>query len=154
MIVSGVHLDHAWADLGARFGMALRDWSRQVLALLVEEANRRSAGLLMIAGDLFDRSYVLPATADYASQILGTFNGDVLVVPGRSDWVDGTSLYCTHKWAPNTSVCLSSDYQPCAAAPTIWVSAWTSPGGSAPRIPVTPEARMLVRAGIAAAHGW
>lgn len=149
MIVGGVHLDHAWADLGARFGSALRDWSRQVLALVVEEANRHSAGLLLIAGDLFDRSYALPATIDYASQILGTFAGDVLIVPGKSDWVDRTSLYRTHKWAPNTSICSSFDYQSCAAAPTVWVSAWTSPGGSAPRVPVVPEPRVLVRAGMA-----
>ena len=149
MIVSGVHLDHAWAGLGARFGAALRGWSRQVLALVVEEANHRSAGILLIAGDLFDRSYALPATVDYASQILGTFSGDVLIVPGRSDWVDGTSLYSTHKWASNTSICSSFDYQPCAAAATVWTSAWTSPGGSAPRVPDAPEPRVLVRAGMA-----
>jgi hypothetical protein len=149
MIVSGVHLDHAWTGLGPQFGSALRGWSRQVLALVVEEANHRSAGGLLIAGDLFDRSYALPSTIDYASQILGTFNGDVIIVPGRSDWVDGTSLYSTQRWAPNTSICSSSDYEPCAAAATVWVSAWTSPGGSAPRVPDVPEPRVLIRAGMA-----
>lgn len=148
MIVSGVCLDHAWADLGAQFGTALRDWSRQILALVVEEANHRSAGMLLIAGDLFDRSYALPATVDYASQILGTFSGDVLIVPGRTDWVDGTSLYSTHKWASNTSICTSSEYQPCEGVSTVWVSAWTSPGGSPPRVPIAPEPRVLVRAGV------
>lgn len=146
MIVSGVHLDHAWVDLGAQFGTALRDWSRQILALVVEEANHRSAGMLLIAGGLFDRSYALPATVDYASQILGTFSGDVLIVPGRKDWVDGTSLYSTHKWASNTSICTSSEYQPCDGVPTVWVSAWTSPGAPAPRVPATSEPRVLIRA--------
>lgn len=149
MIVGGVHLDHAWTGLGARFGSALRSWSRQVLALVVEEGNRRSAGVLVIAGDLFDRSYALPGTIDYASQILETFGGDVLIVPGRSDWIDGTSLYNTHAWASNTSICSSFDYQPCAAATAVWVSAWTSPGGSAPRVPTATEPRLFVRAGIA-----
>jgi hypothetical protein len=149
MIVGGVHLDHAWTGLGARFGSALRSWSRQVLALVVEEGNRRSAGVLVIAGDLFDRSYALPSTIDYASQILGTFSGDVLIVPGRSDWIDGASLYRTHTWASNISICSSSDYQPCTAAETVWTSAWTSPRGSAPRVPVAPGPHVLVRAGMA-----
>lgn len=149
MIVSGVHLDHAWAGLGTHFGSALRDWSREVLALAVEEANRRNAGVLLVAGDLFDRSFALPATVDYASQILGTFSGDVVIVPGRTDWIDGTSLYSTQEWASNTTICSSSDYQSCSAASTLWVSAWTSPGGSAPRVPVAPGPRVLVRAGMA-----
>ena len=149
MIVSGLHLDHAWTGLGPAFGSALRGWSRQVLAHVVEEANDRSVGVLLIAGDLFDRSYALPSTIDYASKILGTFSGDVVIVPGRSDWADGTSLYSTHTWASNVSICSSSDYQPCTAAETVWTSAWTSPGGSAPRVPVAPGSRVLVRAGMA-----
>lgn len=149
MIVGGVHLDHAWTGLGASFGAALREWSRNILALVVEEANRRDCELLLIAGDLFNRSYALPGTIDYASQVLGTFRGDVLIVAGSSDWYDGASLYSTHTWAANTSICSSSDYEPCAAAPAVWVSAWTSPGGSAPRVPDASEPRVLVRAGMA-----
>jgi hypothetical protein len=146
MIVGGVHLDHAWTGLGARFGSALRSWSRQVLALVVEEGNRRSAGVLVIAGDLFDRSYALPGTIDYASQILETFGGDVLIVPGRSDWIDGASLYSTHTWAPNIWICPGSDYRASELATSVWASAWTSPGGSAPRVPDAPGPRVLVRA--------
>lgn len=153
MVASGVQLDHAWVGLGAEFGAALRDWSRQVLALVVEEADRRGAGMLLISGGLFDRAYVLPATVDYAAQILGTFRGDVVIVPGRSDWIDGTSLYSTHRWAPNTSICSSSEYQPCATAPAVWVSAWTSPGGAVPRPPDVPEPHVLIRAGTAGGDG-
>lgn len=148
MIIGGVRLDYAWTGLGARFGSALRDWSRDVLALVVEEANRREVRILLISGNLFDRSYALPTTVDYASQILATFSGDVLIVPGKSDWIDGTSLYSTHQWAANTSICSSFDYQPCAAAATVWVSAWTSPGGSAPRVPDGLGPRVLVRPGV------
>lgn len=147
MVASGVQLDHAWVGLGAEFGAALRDWSRQVLALVVEEANRRGAGTLLIAGGLFDRTYVLPATVDYASQILGTFGGDVVIVPGKPDWIDGTSLYTTHRWASNTSICSSSEYQRCATAPSVWASAWTSPGGAVPRVPDVPGPHVFIRAG-------
>lgn len=151
MIVSGVHLDHAWTSLGVRFGSALRAWSRDVLARVVQEANQRGAGMLLIAGDLFDRSYASRATVDYASQVLGGFSGDVVIVPGQSDWVDGMSLYKTHTWASNTSICSSSDFEPCTVATTVWVSAWTSPGGPAPRLPDASESRVLIRA--RATHG-
>ena len=153
MVASGVQLDHAWVDLNAEFGAALRQWSRQVLALVVEEANRLDAGMLLIAGGLFDRAHMLPTTVDYAAQILGTFNGDVLIVPGKSDWIDGPSLYGTHHWATNTSICSSSEYEPCAAEPTVWVSAWTSPGGAAPRLPDVPEPHVLIRAGTVGGNG-
>lgn len=153
VVVGGVQLDHAWSDLGAAFGAALREWSRQVLALVVEEANRRRTGILLIAGGLFDRAYALPATVDYAAQILGTFSGDVVIVPGKSDWIDGTSLYSTHRWASNTWICSSSEYQTCATAPTVWVSAWTSPGGAVPRPPDTREPHVLIRPGAAGGDG-
>ena len=149
MVASGVQLDRAWVGLGAEFGAALRDWSRHVLALVVEEANRHSAGTLLIAGGLFDRAYVLPATVDYAAQILGTFSGDVVIVPGKSDWIDSTSLYSTHRWASNTTICSSSEYEPCAPAPKVWTSAWTSPGGASPRLPDAPGPHVLIRAGTA-----
>lgn len=147
MIVRGVHLDHAWTDLGASFGSALRAWSRQALAQVVQQANERGARVLLIAGDLFDRSYASRATVDYASQVLGTFSGDVVIVPGRSDWIDDTSLYNTHTWAANTSICSSPEYEPCETAASVWTSAWTSPGGAAPRVPAAGESRVLIRAG-------
>ena len=147
MIVRGVHLDHAWTDLGVSYGSALRAWSRQALALVVQQAHDRGVRILLVAGDLFDRSYASRATVDYASQILGTFSGHVVIVPGRSDWIDDTSLYNTHTWASNTSICSSSEYERCSAAATVWTSAWTSPGGSAPRLPDAGEPQVLIRAG-------
>jgi hypothetical protein len=146
MIVAGVHLDNAWTDLGAQFGTALRDWSRDVLAQVVAEANRRDVGTLLIAGDLFDRSFALPATVDIAAQLLATFRGNVLIAPGRTDWIDATSLYSTHKWAPNTFIWSASEYQPSELVPSVWASAWTSPASSATRAPDAPEPRLLVRA--------
>lgn len=147
MIVAGVHLDNAWTHLGAQFGTALRDWSRNVLAHVVAEANRRDVGTLLIAGDLFDRSFALPATIDIAAQLLATFRGNVLIAPGRTDWIDATSLYSTHKWAPNTFIWSASEYQPSELVPLVWASAWTSPARSATCVPSdAPDARLLVRA--------
>jgi len=151
MIVAGVHLDNAWTDLGAQFGSALRDWSRDVLAHVVAEANGRDVETLLIAGDLFDRSFALPATVDMAAQLFATFRGNVLIAPGRTDWVDATSLYSTHPWAPNTFIWSASAFQPSELVPSVWASAWTSPAGSAPRVPGAPGPRLLVRAGMSEA---
>lgn len=148
MIVAGVHLDNAWTDLGAQFGTVLRDWSRDVLAHVVAEANRRDVGTLLIVGDLYNRSFALPATIDIAAQLLSTFRGNVLIAPGRSDWIDATSLYSTHKWAPNTFIWSASEYQSSELVQSVWASAWTSPARFAPRIPDGPGPRLLVRAGM------
>jgi hypothetical protein len=151
MLVAGVHLDNAWIDLGAQFGVALRDWSRDVLAHVVAEANRRDVEALLIAGDLFDRSFVLPATVDMAAQLFATFRGNVLIAPGRTDWIDATSLYTTHTWAPNTYIWSASDFQSSELTPVVWASAWTSPAHSAPRVPSASGPRLLVRAGMSEA---
>lgn len=134
MIISGVNLDRAWTDLGPVFGEALRDWSRQVLALAVDEAGRRGADLLVVLGGLTDRSTALPDTVDYAAQVLGSFTGQVLVVPGPGDWTDGNDLYALLQWAPNTSVLTSASFEQVIDQPGVWASAWTSPVGSTPRM--------------------
>src|SRR3954470_24870535 len=86
IVVAGVHLDRAWPELGNTFGNALRLWSREVLARLVDEARRRDAEAIVIAGNLMDRSTVLPETVEYAATVLGSFPGRVLVAPGSTDW--------------------------------------------------------------------
>nr|WP_232004182.1 hypothetical protein [Mycobacterium gordonae] len=146
MIVAGVHLDNAWTGLNAQFGAALRDWSREVLAQVVAEAGRRDVEILLIVGDLFNRSFTLPATVDIAAQLFATFSGSVFIAPGRTDWIDATSLYSTHMWAPNTFIWSASEYQPSGLVPSVWASAWTSPAGSATRIPPAPGPRLIVRA--------
>ena len=60
--------------------------------------------------------------------------GNVLIAPGRTDWIDTSSLYSTHKWASNTFIWSASEYQPSELVPLVWASAWTSPASSATRV--------------------
>jgi hypothetical protein len=147
MMIAGVNLDKAWTDLGPGLGAALRDWSRQVLALTVDEAGRRGAELLVVLGGLVDRSAALPDTVDYAAQVLGSFSGQVLVVPGPADWTDGNGLYALQAWAPNTTVLNSASFELVVGQPGVMASAWTSPVGSTPRLvpDATGPARTLLR---------
>lgn len=134
MIIAGVHLDRAWTDLGPVVGSALRDWSRQVLALAVDEAVRRDVQALVVLGDLTDRAAALPDTVDFAAQVLGSFPGQVLVVPGCADWTDGNDLYALMEWAPNTTVLNSGSFAPVMDRSDVLASGWTSPVASNLRV--------------------
>src|SRR6478735_3253488 len=131
MIVAGVHLDRAWTELGRDAGSAMRDWSRQMIGLVVEQAGQHQADTLLVLGGLTDRSSALPETVRYAAQVLGTFPGQVVVVPGERDWTDGHDLYSLTAWAANTTVATDSAYTSIVGTP-LRVSAWTSPAPSAP----------------------
>lgn len=149
IMVAGLHLDRAWTELGSPFGAELRDWSRKLLVLVVEEARRRDVDTLLIVGDLADRSTVLPQTLGYAAQALGAFSGNVLVVPGRRDWTDGNDLYGLLPWAENTTCVSTSSFAP-TGVPNLFASAWTSPNPSLTRPPAGPPtpSGVVVRAAL------
>jgi len=145
MIAAGVHLDRAWSQLGTQFGHELRRWSRDTLVHLVELAGNRGVTSLILAGDLLDRETIVPDTVDYAGKVLGAFPGSALIVPGRSDWIGAAGPYELDIWQPNTTIWRTAEFGPWDPVPSLWVSAWTSPAGSAPRIPDKPESLILLR---------
>ena len=151
MIVAGVHLDNVWGELGAEFGRALRAWSRDVLSHALSEATRRGVDTVIIAGDLFNRSFALPATINVVAQLLETFGGSVLIAPGRTDWLDAASLYSTQSWPANTFIWSATEYRSSEAVPSVWGSAWTSPSGASSRLSGAIGPRLVVRAGLAEA---
>ncbi|KRA37896.1 hypothetical protein ASD81_04220 [Nocardioides sp. Root614] len=128
----------------------MRDWSRQVLAHAVAAGGRRGVDSLVILGGLLDRSTALPATVDFAVQVLGSFGGQVVVVPGPSDWTDGMDLYALTDWAPNTTVIGSATFESVAGLSGARASAWTSPVGSTPRVASDSDEApgILLRAGL------
>jgi hypothetical protein len=147
MVAAGVRLDHAWTRLGGGFGDPLRSWSRDVLVRLIEAAGSRGVEALVIVGDLLDRDTVIPDTVDHAAHALAAFPGPVLIVPGRSDWVGGVGgPYDIDMWQPNTTIWRSADYGPWDVAPDLWISAWTSPAASQPRVPHDANGATLLRA--------
>lgn len=153
VVVTGVHLDRAWPELGSTFGNALRLWSREVLARLVDEARQRDAEAIVIAGNLMDRSTVLPETVEYAATVLGSFPGHVLVAPGSTDWVGDDGPYELGAWPANIHIWTKAGFEPASKMPALWGSAWTSPSSRPPRLPLAdPDEghRTFVRAGLSA----
>lgn len=141
VVVAGVHLDRAWPDLGRSFGDALRAWSREVLARVVEEARQREADTLVILGDLLDRSTVVPDTTDYAAAVLGTFPGDVLIAPGPMDWAGDDGPYDLGTWRANVHFWTNAGLAPAASQPDLWGSAWIAPSSWSSRTSATPDGR-------------
>lgn len=146
VVAAGLHLDRAWTQLGVGFGEAMRGWSRDALVRLVEAAGSRDAAALVIAGDLLDRATVVPDTVEYAANVLGAFPGPVLIVPGRSDWIGGSGPYDLDLWYANTAIWRSSEFGEWGKAPGLWISAWTNPAATSPRVPGEAVGGTLLRA--------
>jgi hypothetical protein len=154
LVITGVHLDRAWTDLGGAFGIPLRRWSREALALGVQEARRLDVDSLVVLGDLMDRATVVPDTVHYAAAVLGSFPGNVLILPGTTDWLGDDGPYELANWAKNTNVWTSAGFEPIPTEPTLWGSAWTSPSSRTPRIPMRAldeQGRTFLRAGLSEA---
>lgn len=156
LAVGGIHLDRAWPELGAEWGGALRGWSRQVLARVIEQAREHDAEAVVVLGNLLDRSTVLPDTVEYAAAVLGSFAGRVLIAPGQHDWIGDAGPYELGSWPANVHVWNSGDFQPAPTMPMWWGSAWTSPSGWTPRPPkdtLEGATRTFVWAGLASDLG-
>jgi len=62
----------------------------KVLEALVKEANEAECQLLVMAGDLFDKTTVPPRDVERAAVTLDKFAGDcILVLPGNHDYYNG-----------------------------------------------------------------
>jgi len=154
IVVAGVHLDRAWPELGSAFGNALRRWSREVLARVVDQARQREADAILVVGDLMDRSTVLPETVEYAATVLGSFPGHVLIAPGSADWTGDDGPYELRTWPANVHIWTNADYAPAPTVPALWASAWTSLSSRPPRLPIAgldDGCRTVVRAGLSGA---
>lgn len=132
MLVSGVHLDRAWLELGSAFGRTLRDWSREALVRAVEQAREHQVSALVVVGGLMDRSTVLPETVEFAATVLGSFPGPVLVAPGPTDWIGDGGPYELGAWPPNVHIWSKAVFDPAPSLPSVWGSAWTGPSSRAP----------------------
>ncbi|GAB2855061.1 hypothetical protein [Nocardioides pacificus] len=151
MVVTGVHLDRGWPELGSAWGNALRGWSRDALAQVVEQASQRDLEAIVVVGNLMDRSTVLPETVEYAAAVLGSFPGHVLIAPGPLDWHGDGDPYELGAWPANMHIWTDAAFQSAPMMPTVWGSAWTSQSSRAPRPPregLEEGLRTLVRAGL------
>ena len=154
LAVSGINCDKTWTDLGPEWGRALRERSLTVLAQVVDVAQTSGADAIVIVGDLFDRSTVLPSTVEYTAKVFESFSGRVHVAPGIKDWYGDDCPYVYGPWGTNTRAWTTATFTSADSDDaTLLGSAWTAPVDRLAGYPTGPngqnDVRLIVRAEIA-----
>ncbi|MDN5895334.1 MAG: hypothetical protein L0H93_15085, partial [Nocardioides sp.] len=96
-------------------------------------------------------STAIPDSVEYATAVLGSFPGHVLIAPGPLDWLGDGGPYERGAWPANVHIWTDVGFEPAPMMPSVWGSAWTSPYSRAPRPPkdgLEGGPRILVRAGL------
>ena len=99
-----LHLDSPFSGLTPEQAAARRKLQRQLPGKIVELANERNCGLLLLAGDVFDGARVSPETVEALVTALGQFRGQVFVAPGNHDPYTDRSPWAMTLWPENVYV--------------------------------------------------
>lgn len=99
-----LHLDSAFAALGAEKARQRRRESREILAALAGLARREQVDLVLLAGDLFDGERVYPETVELLQKALGEMECPVFISPGNHDPYTPRSPYAKEQWSENVHI--------------------------------------------------
>lgn len=105
------HLDSAFHALPLRLAAERRQESRELLNRLAEEALRREADLVLLAGDLFDGGTVYRETLEALAAALGRMKVPVLIAPGNHDYYNSASPYARDIWPENVHIFRSAQVE-------------------------------------------
>lgn len=81
-----IHLDSPFSKLDLRLAELRRQELRRTFAAVMQYAEMEKVDLLLIAGDLFDHSFVTRETLALLSRELGKLSCPVVIAPGNHDW--------------------------------------------------------------------
>lgn len=73
-----------------------------VVGRSVEVAINNGCELIIIAGDLFDKLSIKPSVISAVANLLNSFSGDVMILPGNHDYFDSQN---SSLWSVFTSLC-------------------------------------------------
>lgn len=86
-----LHLDSAFCGGGETHAVLRRERQREVLKKIFELAESEACDAVLIAGDLFDTSFVTPETRALCISLFESFGKPVIAAPGNHDpFVDGS----------------------------------------------------------------
>lgn len=127
-----LHLDSAFSALSAEQAALLRKEQRHIVEDITAQAERCSADLLLLSGDLFDSDRCFADTADALCRAFEQTRARVFIAPGNHDWYGPRSPWVRMKLPENVHVFTSprpeSVWLPELGC-TVWGMAFT--GGSA-----------------------
>ena len=99
-----LYLDSPFSGLTPEQAAQRRKLQRQLPARLVELANEKQCGLLLLAGDVFDGERVCPETVEALVRAFARFEGQVFVAPGNHDYYHDRSPWALTLWPENVHI--------------------------------------------------
>ncbi len=106
-----LHLDSAFCMCKESESAARRSRQRELLRKIFELASSEQCDMVLIAGDLFDSTYVTPETRRLCISLFEQFEKPIVISPGNHDpYVDG-SLYKSGELPENVWVFTSQELQ-------------------------------------------
>ena len=83
-----IHLDSPFSKLDPRLAEQRRQELRRAFVSTMQYARNEKADLVLIAGDLFDHSFVTRETMALLSREFAEMSCPVVIAPGNHDWYD------------------------------------------------------------------
>jgi exonuclease SbcD len=108
--LADVHLDAAFAGLGAVVSRRRREGIRAAFQRSIDLALQEKVDAVTIAGDLYEDERVRQDTAEFLRQQLARLSCPVLIAPGNHDYWHKGSLYATMPWSENVTVFTSASF--------------------------------------------
>ncbi len=106
-----IHLDSAFCRSAQTDASTRRHAQRETLKRIFALAKGESCDMVLIAGDLFDGSFIFPETKDLCLNLFEEFGAPVIIAPGNHDPNTASSFYQTAKLPPNVHVFTSQNLE-------------------------------------------
>ena len=103
-----LHLDSAFSALSAEQAAMLRREQRRIVEDIAAQAERISADLLLLSGDLFDSDRCFGETAEALCRAFEQTRAHIFIAPGNHDWYSANSPWTRMKLPENVHIFTSS----------------------------------------------
>ncbi|MBE6707345.1 MAG: DNA repair exonuclease [Ruminococcaceae bacterium] len=106
-----LHLDSAFCRSAQSDAAARRHAQRETLKRIFALAKSEGCDMVLIAGDLFDGSFIFPETKDLCIKLFEDFGAPVVIAPGNHDPFLPSSFYAMAKLPENVRVFTSQSLE-------------------------------------------
>ena len=130
-----LHLDSAFSSLSAEQAALLRREQRRRVEDIAAQAERVSADLLLLSGDLFDSDRCFGETAEALCRAFEQTRARVFIAPGNHDWYSANSPWTRMKLPENVHVFTSPEIEGVELPElgcTVWGAAFVSDSAQSP----------------------
>ncbi len=130
-----LHLDSAFSSLSAEQAAMLRREQRRIVEDIAAQAERMSADLLLLSGDLFDSDRCFGETAEALCRAFEQTRARIFIAPGNHDWYSANSPWTRMKLPENVHVFTTSVIEKVELPElgcTVWGSAFLSDSAQPP----------------------